>query len=663
MEQMRKTKGVWTEIYRVGIMVIMMLMMLSIPTPVQAATSAHKEACRAEVKEMLYSVDTTTHNIYQYRLTPLDFEEVLDDMKTGEERLIWASYYSNMKISYTTKYFWVNEITIENADANVLKRYARLTENVNRIMAGVDASMTDLDKILYLHDALVETCRYGYLGYQSYGTCGALGENRAVCAGYAKAYQMLLDMVGIENNYMQGDGIDHGWVSLKLDGEWYHVDPTWDDTRSGVTDQTGHYFLLRTDDEFKAGGYNSHVGWKVFNGENVTCDSTRFCDWFVHGIKGKMLYDQGDWYYVDPQTGYIMKGNLSTGPIATVRTQTAGKTTWLQSLEGSVLTYTVDGQIMTTDVNEEETVIEVPEGSTEEIPEELPEGSTEETPENNPGQVTEETQNPVEEENNTEQPGSTEKSLEEVNLSDFANWRSGLYHWSTGKYLTYPSRICLNDYVLCNAGTEYHVSLSDPNYQVLVRELDANKNFLASYDLKDQDAFVTTENTVYMAISLYCPSNSKLVMADYQQLFANGFTIQIQSEEKEEEVIVDDTSVENCDFSDFANWRSGQYSFMTGAYEKYKQRICLTEYKTFSNEKYQVVINNPEFHILIREMDGEGNYIRSNNLADGEIYVPGSDAVYLGIGVYCYSGENEMNYSVYESLFQQGFYAGLSVVE
>ncbi len=61
---------------------------------------------------------------------------------------------------------------------------------------------------------------------------GAIVRHKAVCAGYAKAFQYLLQMFGIETLYVCGDcfiGGLHAWNIVKLEGEYYHVDVTWGD--------------------------------------------------------------------------------------------------------------------------------------------------------------------------------------------------------------------------------------------------------------------------------------------------------------------------------------------------------------------------------------------------------------------------------------------------
>ena len=48
--------------------------------------------------------------------------------------------------------------------------------------------------------------------------------------------QLLLAHAGIESILVNGKSKDvlHMWNMVKIDGEWYHLDPTWDDTDDGT---------------------------------------------------------------------------------------------------------------------------------------------------------------------------------------------------------------------------------------------------------------------------------------------------------------------------------------------------------------------------------------------------------------------------------------------
>lgn len=66
----------------------------------------------------------------------------------------------------------------------------------------------------------------------SYEPYGPFINGTGVCLGYAETFRLLMDMVGIECITVTGAAYqnreNHSWNMVKLNGEWYCVDSTWD---------------------------------------------------------------------------------------------------------------------------------------------------------------------------------------------------------------------------------------------------------------------------------------------------------------------------------------------------------------------------------------------------------------------------------------------------
>ena len=103
---------------------------------------------------------------------------------------------------------------------------------------------TTYEKIKYVHDYLVMNVEYDdeavaevnrtvqkASSQQSHTVYGALVNQLAVCDGYTKAFQLIMNMLNIECEYIEGyaSGEAHTWNYIKLDGEQYWMDVTWDD--------------------------------------------------------------------------------------------------------------------------------------------------------------------------------------------------------------------------------------------------------------------------------------------------------------------------------------------------------------------------------------------------------------------------------------------------
>ena len=145
-----------------------------------------------------------------------------------------------------------------------------LDATVNGYIAGCPDG-SDYDKALWVHDMLIHNTQYDpdVLYYAqsttdphfdfAYTAYGALVNHKAVCAGYARAYQLILTRLGIECGYISGNAVNskgeteaHAWNYIKADGVYYFVDVTWDDPVDEDYTDTDHlshdYFCLSSAD-------------------------------------------------------------------------------------------------------------------------------------------------------------------------------------------------------------------------------------------------------------------------------------------------------------------------------------------------------------------------------------------------------------------------------
>ena len=110
--------------------------------------------------------------------------------------------------------------------------------------------LSDVDKVMAVHDYLIDHIEYSNHHIRSFAY-GALIEGKAVCQGYAQSLAMILNKLNVECHTIVAmtkgsNPVLHEWVRVKLDGEWYYIDLTWDDT-PWAEDKNYKYFLINTD--------------------------------------------------------------------------------------------------------------------------------------------------------------------------------------------------------------------------------------------------------------------------------------------------------------------------------------------------------------------------------------------------------------------------------
>ncbi len=114
----------------------------------------------------------------------------------------------------------------------------------------IEDGMTPVEKELAINDYLVYNAKYdpAELTNGPVGTpdpdndnpYGLLVHGVGICLGYATSFQLFMDILGIECMTVRGWAYnrteEHAWNLVRLDGEWYAVDVTWNDPVFGDGD-------------------------------------------------------------------------------------------------------------------------------------------------------------------------------------------------------------------------------------------------------------------------------------------------------------------------------------------------------------------------------------------------------------------------------------------
>ncbi len=200
------------------------------------------------------------------------------------------------------------------------EKYANMQKMTKEIVEKViKPGMTDLEKELALHDYLVFNTKYDYENYlkdtvpeESHQPYGVLVNKVAVCDGFARTMQILLDIVGIENEFVHGDAdgekawIGHAWNMVKIDGEYFHLDVTFDnidkDGKDIENDSITHTYFNLSDRQIS-------IDHRWEKGIYPSCNTDS--DYFtrVNEMRGDRIIDGDTAYYLDREDN-IVKLNL-----------------------------------------------------------------------------------------------------------------------------------------------------------------------------------------------------------------------------------------------------------------------------------------------------------------------------------------------------------------
>ena len=116
---------------------------------------------------------------------------------------------------------------------------------------------SDYSKSLWLHDWLLEQLDYdNSLKWSSAES--ALTRSSGTCQAYERAYAKLLSAAGIENAETRDTYDGHTWNAMKLDGKWYQVDCTWDDSSENYYNFNRTHLYFALSDELMAIAHQGH---------------------------------------------------------------------------------------------------------------------------------------------------------------------------------------------------------------------------------------------------------------------------------------------------------------------------------------------------------------------------------------------------------------------
>lgn len=149
----------------------------------------------------------------------------------------------------------------------------------------IDSDLSDYEIIRQVHDELIWMADYNdpvgsthersdALAHSAYAilVADSIGnKNSAVCDGYALALEYLLQQFGLDVAFIGGI-VDpdsdypggHAWNVVKVDGQWYEIDSTWDDFGSGLDDIDDKEVYKLFEDIFEDDNYKDNLEHPYF---------------------------------------------------------------------------------------------------------------------------------------------------------------------------------------------------------------------------------------------------------------------------------------------------------------------------------------------------------------------------------------------------------------
>ncbi len=172
----------------------------------------------------------------------------LEPITTGQLKNALTAVYNDhpelfwLDTAYTCKYAADGrcveiDLKFNRTAQNLESAKAAFEESAREILDKARGLSGDYAKEVYVHDALIDNITYNLRAEMNQSAYSALVNGQTVCAGYARAFQYLMQQLNIPCYYCAGyAGERHAWNIIVLDDGCYNVDTTWDDVGDGTYD-------------------------------------------------------------------------------------------------------------------------------------------------------------------------------------------------------------------------------------------------------------------------------------------------------------------------------------------------------------------------------------------------------------------------------------------
>lgn len=194
------------------------------------------------------TVEGNTKTIVPGKIKGREVEKAFPQLYNDCPKVFWLNnvYYTGTATDGTE----IGTNIIESLDEEEIPEMRKKQEKaLDKALDAIPSGLSDYEKVIFVHDYLIENTKYDYKGAESDTTglyhhaYGCLVNQKAVCSGYARAFQMIMQELDIESGICTGS--NHAWNYVKIDGDYYWIDLTWDDYDFGGPVHT--YCMITTD--------------------------------------------------------------------------------------------------------------------------------------------------------------------------------------------------------------------------------------------------------------------------------------------------------------------------------------------------------------------------------------------------------------------------------
>jgi len=263
------------------------------PAASYSDASLYADSCEEVITEGLASFAKSI-DVSEFSLPPTDVLDLCSNIINTHPEFFHVgngmrvSYSGNSTLSVVPNY----KMT---ADEYAVKKKI-YDKGLAHVLSDVKDSMTDLQKILSVHDRIVSDYEYD-TSLTNYDAYSFLAEGKGVCQSYSLVFLAAMKEIGIECAYASSESMNHMWNIVCVGGEWYHLDVTWDDPVYDIPGRVKHTFFLLDDETIGSAGYYAdiHENWVC----SYSCTDKAYINTKITSSNAPFVFLDNVWYCID----------------------------------------------------------------------------------------------------------------------------------------------------------------------------------------------------------------------------------------------------------------------------------------------------------------------------------------------------------------------------
>ena len=232
-----------------------------------------------------------------------------------EAETVWSAVRCDHPLYYwlTRNYGWGESsfffiVADSYAESEVRgKTNERIEREVKRYLDLAQGQTDDFETALLFRNTILDKVEYAWESdgvtpsdsLEAHSILGVFDGEEVVCEGYARAFQLLLNVREIENVFVvgQANGGSHAWNYALLDEAWYAIDLTWDDGREYEYASRRYDYFAATKEEIEQEHHAAECGVIGINYQAILPELTNTPHAKMQAIGSKSIIEIGDMSY------------------------------------------------------------------------------------------------------------------------------------------------------------------------------------------------------------------------------------------------------------------------------------------------------------------------------------------------------------------------------